>query len=180
MKKAERSTRCWKKYIQKFTNKQQQLSAVLRDLGFRFNLKLVLYLEKLVINQKIGKAFPKPRKATKRCVSLYDFFVSKNKKIEMEVLKFDKIYSKSDTLERDIELFAKDFHKMMKLYIKEEPKSIFNILEKVVCDLKMTDVLLNYPKELVPYSIELDYKFLNIHDTLKQKYPQRFAQDKLD
>ena len=39
------------------------LTAVLQDLGFWLNLKAVLYLQTSVINQKIGKAFPKPRKA---------------------------------------------------------------------------------------------------------------------
>jgi hypothetical protein len=42
----------------------------LQDLGFRLNGKAVLYLQTSVINQKIGKAFPKPRKAAKRWQTL--------------------------------------------------------------------------------------------------------------
>jgi len=47
------------------------LTAVLQDLGGSDKLKLCFVLGKILINQKIGKAFPKPRKATKRYRILY-------------------------------------------------------------------------------------------------------------
>ena len=47
----------------------EHTTAVLQDLGGSDKLKLrLLFAKGSVLNQKIGKAFPKPRKAPKRCV----------------------------------------------------------------------------------------------------------------
>ena len=53
-------------------NKTERLTAVLQDLGFRLMENWSCTCCGSVLKQKIGKAFPKPRKATKRYATLYE------------------------------------------------------------------------------------------------------------
>jgi hypothetical protein len=46
----------------------RHITAVLRDWGFRLNLKMVLYLENLCLMEKTRIFIPQPRKAPRRYV----------------------------------------------------------------------------------------------------------------